>query len=134
MFGDRNWTNIEPMIAIFTWLAKTYPDAIIIHGDANGADKMAGMIAGEIGFEVETYPAHWHHNESCPPDCKRYVGRAAGPIRNQQMIDEGQPTMAFGFHDDIKTSKGAADMFRRLRKHTIENYLITSYYLPPFIN
>ena len=43
-------------------------------------------------------------------------GRAAGPIRNQQMLDEGRPTLVVAFPD----GRGTADMVRRARSAGVE--------------
>ena len=53
-------------------------DAIIIHGGCQGVDTLAGKIAIELGYIVEVYSANW----------SKY-GKAAGPIRNKQMVDSG---------------------------------------------
>lgn len=49
---------------------------ILISGTCRGADQLGEQFAKENGWVVECYPADW----------KKY-GRAAGPIRNKQMID-----------------------------------------------
>lgn len=37
-------------------------------------------------------------------------GRAAGPIRNTQMLDEGRPDLVLAFHRDLSESKGTRNM------------------------
>lgn len=74
------------------------PITAIIHGGASGADTMAHRWAGMIAKPVDVYPASW---------CKH--GRAAGPIRNQQMIDDGKPDLVIAFPG----GKGTADMVRK---------------------
>ena len=39
-----------------------------------------------------------------------------GPIRNQQMLDEGKPTEGLAFHPDADVKSGTGDMVARLRK------------------
>ena len=97
--GDRNWTNERLIERALLRLPK---DCIIIHGDAKGADTIADRIAKRLGFEIHVYPAEW----------KEY-GRAAGLIRNQQMLDEELPDKVFAFHSDIIQSKGTKDMIER---------------------
>jgi len=77
----------------------------LIHGAAPGADRMAGEIGGLIGYWVLDFPADW-----------RQHGKAAGPIRNRQMLREGQPDLVIAFHDDLSASKGTRDMVRIARK------------------
>lgn len=70
----------------------------IIHGGARGADTLAGEVAAEIGIAAKVYPADWKTH-----------GKAAGPIRNQQMLDDGKPAMVIAFPG----GKGTEDMVRR---------------------
>lgn len=77
----------------------------IIEGDARGADTQAGEIAWLHNFDLKIYPADWNKH-----------GKAAGPIRNQQMLDEGKPDIVLAFHDDIENSKGTKDMVKRATK------------------
>lgn len=72
----------------------------VIHGGASGADTLAGIWAKEWGCQVSIYPADWQKH-----------GRAAGPIRNQQMLDEGKPDLVVAFPG----GNGTADMVHRAR-------------------
>lgn len=99
--GDREWSDEDKMRKR---LAQLPFDTIIIHGDCRGADRMSGDIAFKLGFGVIPFPAEWVH-----------YGRAAGPIRNQQMLDE-HPDLVLAFHSDIANSTGTADMIARARK------------------
>lgn len=54
------------------------PRPILVHGGARGADRIAAYVARELGWHVVAYPADWRRH-----------GRAAGPIRNQEMADAG---------------------------------------------
>lgn len=76
--GGRDYTDQDAIRERLEVLRADYPDAIVIHGGAPGADSWAGHIAGRLGLDVEVYPANW----------KKY-GRAAGPIRNREMLDSG---------------------------------------------
>lgn len=74
---------------------------VIVHGMCpTGADDLAEVWALDTGKTVKRYPADWKQH-----------GRAAGPIRNQRMIDEGRPTKGIAFPG----GRGTADMVRRLR-------------------
>lgn len=112
--GDRHWQNYNSILDIVKRLKAKYEDVIIIEGECDGADRMARKAASEYGLKFEPYPADWDKH-----------GKAAGPIRNQQMIDEGNPDMVIAFHSDIEHSKGTKDMVTRARKHGIETYIIT---------
>ena len=85
------------------------PDTIIIiQGGAKGADFLAKVYAycyGWGGLACIEYPADW----------KKY-GKGAGPIRNQQMIDEGKPDLVVAFSGNV----GTADMVKKAKKANIE--------------
>lgn len=89
--GDRNWYD---SVVVEKKIRELNP-SIIIHGAARGADSLASSVAKQLGIPVLKFPALW----------EKY-GRAAGPIRNQQMLDEGDPNFVLAFHDDIEHSKG----------------------------
>jgi len=79
------------------------PDPVIVHGAARGADTLGGAWGLRMGLVVEAYPADWGTHD-----------RAAGPIRNQQMLDSG---IDFGvaFYDrPFWASAGTSDMVRKL--------------------
>lgn len=86
----------------------------IIHGDAPGADSIAGAVGEQAGIPVDVYPALW----------KKY-GRAAGPIRNMQMLTEGRPDWVYAFHNDIENSKGTKNMIEISHKAGIPVVLCT---------
>ena len=104
--GDRNWNNIS---SIKRELEKFSGDVVIIHGAARGADSIAENIAKSLGFKVEAYPAKWDE-----------LGRAAGPIRNMQMLEEGKPDLVLAFHPDLSKSKGTANMVSIARKRGVK--------------
>ena len=100
--GDRNWTDRQ---RIGVRLATLDPDSdVVIHGGCRGADKLAGQAAKAHNLPVEVYPAEWTRH-----------GRAAGPIRNQQMLDTGID-LVLAFHPDLVTSKGTRNMVLLARK------------------
>jgi YspA, cpYpsA-related SLOG family len=107
--GDRDWTDygfIFQVLSDYT-LGWNPSDITVIHGAARGADTCAAVAAIRLHFKINSYPANWNT-----------YGRAAGPIRNRQMLDE-EPHFVLAFHDNIKASKGTADMIRAARKKCI---------------
>lgn len=62
----------------------TKGEIIIISGHCSGTDMMAEQYAKEKNYILEIYPAEW----------KKY-GRAAGPIRNRQMVENADYVIAF---------------------------------------
>ena len=108
--GDRKWADRHRI----RWELETLPpDTVVIEGEARGADTLGREVAEVLGFKVERYPANWEK-----------FGRAAGPIRNQQMLTEGKPDLVIAFHDHIRESKGTADMIRLAVKEGIATKLI----------
>lgn len=98
--GDRNWTNRSMIWDVLDALRNGH-QMIVIEGHARGADKAAHDWAvgnRNLGVQLVCMPANW----------ERY-GKAAGPIRNREML-EHEPDLVLAFHDAIETSKGTADM------------------------
>lgn len=100
--GDRDWADHE---AIRRRLSKLPKSTIIIEGECRGADRICKAIAKSLGFEIDPYPAKWN-----------LYGRSAGPIRNQQMLDEGKPELVIAFHSNLAKSKGTLNMITKARK------------------
>ena len=99
--GDRDWTDFG---AIKGRIALIGP-GLIIEGGARGADRLAGMAAEALGVPVHIFVADWHRH-----------GKAAGVLRNQEMLDKGKPDLVLAFHDNIEASKGTKDMVSRAKK------------------
>lgn len=57
---------------------------IIVSGHATGADSLGERYASEKGLSVELHPADWQRH-----------GRAAGPIRNEEMASVADALIAF---------------------------------------
>lgn len=72
----------------------------IIHGCATGADSEAMIVAEALGIKHAPFRADWHTH-----------GKAAGPIRNQRMLDEGKPDLVVAFPG----GRGTADMVKRAK-------------------
>jgi hypothetical protein len=74
---------------------------------------MARKLAERIGWDVIKVPADW----------TKY-GKAAGPIRNQEMLDM-DPDLVLAFHSDLDNSKGTKDMVARARKKGVKVIVIS---------
>ena len=99
--GSREWTDGE---VIYAALSKLPKSTIIVHGAARGADTYAESAATQLGLSMDRYPADWNTH-----------GKAAGPFRNQQMLDAGVD-LVLAFHPDLDSSKGTRDMVNRAMK------------------
>ncbi len=85
-------------------------DMHIIQGGCKGADLLAKNIAEEWGCQISTFAISkedWHEH-----------GKAAGPVRNKQMLDEN-PHIVLCFHNNLQQSKGTKDMFNQGMKTNI---------------
>ena len=98
--GGRDYADQAMLFGALDMQAEQTGIFTIIQGGANGADRLARMWCHSRKVRYDNYPADW-----------RTPGRAAGPIRNQQMIDEGKPTRVFAFPG----GRGTADMVRRAK-------------------
>ena len=96
--GGRNYTDWRAVSDALRRLHDNTPIEIIIHGCASGADTLAARWAFLAGICVHAFGADWAPH-----------GKAAGPIRNQQMLDKGRPNLVVAFPG----GKGTADMLRR---------------------
>jgi hypothetical protein len=108
--GGRDFADEALMAKALAALILHPEDARIIHGDARGADRMAAAWGKEHAAEVEAFPADW----------TKY-GNAAGPLRNQAMLDVGKPDVVIAFPG----GKGTADMVQRARKRHVVTIIVT---------
>jgi hypothetical protein len=104
--GGRDYNDAETVGA---WLGGVQKQRggikRIIEGGAQGADRLARLYGEWQRIQVVTFAADW-----------RTHGRAAGPMRNARMLDEGKPDLVLAFPGGV----GTADMVRRAREAGIE--------------
>lgn len=101
--GSRRWTDryrIETALRSAT-AGRNSHEVTVVHGECpyGGADIIAAAIADRIGYVVEPHPASW-----------KVHGKAAGPIRNQEMVDLGADVCLAFPHAD---SRGTWDCVKR---------------------
>lgn len=101
--GSRYFQDYGALCSVLNELSATDAITCVIHGSARGADTLGGQWAEDHAIPVLAFPADW----------KRY-GKAAGPIRNQQLLNEGRPDYVVAF--PLSHSTGTWDMVRRARK------------------
>ena len=78
----------------------SHTEMVVIEGGARGADRLARQVALDFGWKVVTFEAMWDT-----------YGRAAGYIRNSQMLEEGKPEFVLAFWDG--QSRGTKDMIEQ---------------------
>jgi len=111
--GSRAWIDLGLIAHELQLVRDKYAaqeqSVMVIHGGARGADSLSSKAAHMLGLAVHVYEADW----------ARY-GRAAGPKRNQTMIDENPDiTLALVVHDDLKNSRGTKDCLNRILRTKI---------------
>lgn len=63
-----------------------FPNLLIIHGAARGADSLAGDWAMKNNIEQLSFPAEWNK-----------YGKSAGFLRNVEMLESGKPDLVIAF-------------------------------------
>lgn len=99
--GGRDWNDRDAVVRALASVDAKKGIDVVIHGGAEGADSFAEVWAAVNGKRVVTFKADWSA-----------YGKAAGPMRNQKMIDEGKPDGVVAFPG----GKGTADMVHRAKK------------------
>lgn len=85
--GGRDFTNRDFVFSTLDAFRLVYPTiSIVIEGGARGADALAKEWAIHRGLSLTTYKADWGQH-----------GKAAGHIRNKQMLVEGKPDCVVAF-------------------------------------
>ena len=98
--GSRDWSDAMFVYDALDRVLETQAVEIVIHGQATGADRLAGRWARHRGIGLMEFPALWESQ-----------GKPAGVIRNQRMMEYGKPDYFVAF---VKpTSVGTWDMVRR---------------------
>jgi hypothetical protein len=94
--GGRSYLDHKRVFEVLDGLRPKH----VIHGGASGADRCANDWALVRGVRRSIYPADWTRH-----------GRAAGPRRNQLMLDKEKPDLVVAFPGGRET----ADMVSRAR-------------------
>lgn len=96
--GGRDYADRNAVFEALDEVAERHNGVRIIQGGATGADALAREWCVTRHESYMNFPADWKKH-----------GRAAGPIRNRQMLDEGRPDVVFAFPG----GRGTADMIRQ---------------------
>lgn len=102
--GGRDYQNSARLNKVLNAAIVRLGLSVVIHGGAMGADLMAEAWAKRNGIDHVKVKAQWGK-----------LGNAAGPIRNQRMIDEFAPDLVIAFPPSDETN-GTRDMVRRAEK------------------
>lgn len=108
--GGRSYSNRSQVFAELDILRDFNTTLCVISGGATGADALAeewarANIGKRNGVSFHGFKADWKKH-----------GKAAGPIRNQPMLDNGCPDLVLAFPG----GRGTADMVSRARAAGVE--------------
>ena len=98
--GGRNYHNRAYVFRVLDAVHEKHGISAMIQGVANGADYLGWQWADENDVGQCSYPADWKAH-----------GRAAGVIRNQEMLVGSSPDVVIAFPGGI----GTADMVKRAK-------------------
>jgi hypothetical protein len=98
--GGRDFSDVTLLRSALDAHHEKSPITLLIHGAAPGADTLAGEWAEAKGIPVSPFPANW-----------KVLGRAAGPIRNKQMLDDGRPNLVIA----MPGGRGTANMVNQAK-------------------
>jgi hypothetical protein len=99
--GGRTYSDREFLFDKLTELHRASPIVFVATGGAWGADQLAQDWAQENRISFKAWLPRWHVH-----------GLAAGPMRNQAMLDEGRPDLVVVFPG----GRGTDDILRRARQ------------------
>ncbi len=85
--GGREFDDARLMMSVLDRLHAQNPFTVLIHGDARGADRMAGRWAKGHRVDLRIFV----------PDYDQFGPRLTPPFRNQRMLDEGKPDLVVAF-------------------------------------
>lgn len=104
--GSRRFANpFVVSLAIDERIGRLPERSTVIHGDAQGADRIAAEAAERHGHHVIPFPADW-----------KRLGKRAGIERNKKMLDTG-PDLVIAFWDGA--SPGTAHTIGEARRRDI---------------
>lgn len=137
--GSRDWEEWQVVHAVLDGLWQTWSvthactgggsftvihggQSAVIDGKRVGADYAAETWTSSPMHDPDTvtvlpFPAHWET-----------YGRAAGPIRNQRMLDEGRPEVVWAFvTKPLPESRGTYDMVQQAWKAGVPTYVVDAW-------
>jgi hypothetical protein len=110
-YRDEDW---DVIFSLLSGLECEYGEVYVIQGGAKGADAEAGdwVLCGHRDQAV--FYADW---DQC--------GRAAGPIRNKRMLEDGRPDVVLAFTTKpLAETKGTRNMVNQAVEAGLPVYVI----------
>lgn len=103
--GGRDYRNWRRLHHVLDFLHRKFTFTKLVSGGAIGVDSLAEDWAYAREIPFQKHPAEWDKH-----------GRAAGPIRNQSMLDIEKPALCVVFPG----GSGTADMKQRAQRAGVE--------------
>lgn len=102
--GSRKFTDIDIIRDSLadTLLLSAVRENSVAHGAAKGADSLTEEVCNNWKLPVRRYPANWDK-----------YGKAAGPIRNAQMLTDFQPDIVLAFYKVGEPNTGTLDCVKK---------------------
>jgi hypothetical protein len=92
--GSRDYQN---KIAVINYVCDLPDGTVVVSGGARGVDSLAIKMAEECGLSFVVFYADWS------------LGKKAGPLRNQKIVDHADRVVAF--HDGVsRGTRSTIDM------------------------
>jgi hypothetical protein len=97
--GSRDWDDTDTICTALDEALDHAPDRLlVVHGGCpTGADRIAGLWAIAARVPAITYRANWKKH-----------GRAAGPIRNREMVEAGADVVLAFIRNGSRGATGCA--------------------------
>ena len=112
IIGSRDFNDYEKVAYyVIKYFESGWAIDEIVSGGASGADALAKRIADEYRKVYTEFPADWKTH-----------GKAAGPIRNEQIIQYADKVLAF-WDGKSKGTMSSINLARRYKKDTIIIYV-----------
>jgi YspA, cpYpsA-related SLOG family len=109
--GGRSWSDRETIMHALLEASRGvhWSEVTVVHGGAKGADTIASELATGFGMKVEAHLADW-----------QAYHKAAGPLRNQKMVDLGADVCLAFLQPN---SKGTANCIEKAKKAGIKTII-----------
>jgi hypothetical protein len=110
--GSRTWSErvVLEIAVLAEVLGVTPREVTLVHGACGeGADRIADAFARRRGWVTEPHPADW----------ARHGTQAAGPVRNQRMVDLGADVCVAFVRDRSRGATGTVRMARKAGIRTV---------------
>lgn len=116
--GGRDYSDKAEVCRVLKQLQgnRASSEMVLIHGCARGADSLAERYAVDHGWTNLRFPADW-----------RAHGKAAGPVRNRQMLSEGKPDVVVAFPG----GRGTRDMVAQANAAGVHLFVVPPTQPPP---